>query len=86
MNLLLTTSNGNDRVLVNWNTVCYVESRGTDGEAVHARLHFTVTAGIGALSVEVVEGLDDIASMLEAEGGVVVELEDEDEDGEDEDG
>jgi hypothetical protein len=58
--------------------VSYVDSRGADGEDLHARLHFNVTAGMGAMSVEVVEDIDDIASMLQAEGEVVVEI-DEDE-------
>ncbi len=81
MNLILTAYEEELRVLVNWDNICYVESRGADGEDLHARLHFDVTAGTGALSLEVVEDIDDIASMLEAEGEAVVELEDEDEDG-----
>ena len=80
MNLILTAYDEELRVLVNWDNVCYVESRGADGEDLHARLHFDVTAGTGALSLDVVEDIDDIASMLEAEGEPVVELEDEDED------
>jgi hypothetical protein len=86
MNLILTAYDDELRVLVNWNNVCYVEARGADGEDLHARLHFNVTAGAGAMSLDVVEDIDDIASMLEAEGEAVVELEDEDEEDEDEDG
>ena len=80
MNLILTAYDGEQRVLVNWNNVCYVDLRGADGEDLHARLHFNVTAGTGALSLEVVEDIDDLASMLESDSEVVVELEDEDED------
>ncbi len=79
INLSLATYDGGERILVNWDTVCYVEPRGAAGEDVHARLHFTVTAGMGAMGVEVVEDIDAIASMLEAEGEAVVELADEDE-------
>jgi len=83
VNLILTLHGDEQRVLVNWNNVCYVESRGADGEDLYARVHFNVTAGTGAMSVEVVEDIDDIASLLEAEGEVVVEVgEDEEEDDE----
>jgi hypothetical protein len=78
VNLILTLYDEQQRVLINWANVCYVESRGADGEDLHARLHFNVTAGIGAMTVEVVEDIDDIASMLEAEDEVVVELDEED--------
>jgi hypothetical protein len=78
VNLILTLYDEKQSVLINWANVCYVESRGADGEDLHARLHFNVTAGIGAMTVEVVEDIDDIASMLEAEDEVVVELDEED--------
>jgi hypothetical protein len=80
VNLILTAYDEETRVLVNWSNVCYVELRGADGEDMHARLHFNVTAGTGAMSLDVVEDIDDIASMLETEGEAVIELEDEDED------
>jgi hypothetical protein len=85
VNLILTLYGEEQPVLINWNNVCYVDSRGADGEDLHARLHFNVTAGMGAMSVEVVEEIDDITSMLQAEGEVVVEI-DEDDDDEDSDG
>jgi hypothetical protein len=84
VNLILTLYDEQQRVLINWNNVSYVDSRGADGD-LHARLHFNVTAGMGAMSVEVVEDIDDITSMLQAEGEVVVEI-DEDDDDEDSDG
>ena len=78
MNLILTRYDEERSVLINWANVCYVESRGADGEDLYARVHFNVTAGTGAMSVEVVEDIDDIASMLETDGEVVIEAAEED--------
>ena len=80
MNLILTLYDSGVRILVNWANVCYVETRGADGEEPHARIFFNVTAGTGAKEIEVEEDLDDIASMLEEEGESVFELDDEEED------
>lgn len=80
MNLILTLYDEERSVLVNWNNVCYVETQGADGEDLHARVHFNVTAGTGDKVIEVRESLDDIASLLEAEGEAVLELDEEDED------
>jgi hypothetical protein len=78
VNLILSLHGGAEqRVLVNWDNVCYVESRGADGEVLHARVHFNGTAGVGAMSIDVVEDIDDTASLLEDEGEAVVEVGDE---------
>jgi hypothetical protein len=77
VNLILTLYGEGQSVLINWANVCYVESRGADGEDLYARIHFNVAAGMGALSVEVVEDIDDIASMLQAEGESIMEVDEE---------
>jgi len=83
---MLTRHGDELRILVNWNNVCYVESQGDDGEDLHARVHFSAAAGMASMSVEVVEDIDDIASLLEAANEAVVELNGEDEDDGDEKG
>jgi hypothetical protein len=81
VNLILTLHGDEQRVLANWNNVCYVESRGSDGENLHARVHFNGSGGVAAMSVAVMEDIDEIASLLEAADEVVVEV---GEDGDDE--
>lgn len=80
MNLILTQYDDDRQILINWDNICYVEGQGADGEDLHARIHFNVTAGTGAKNIDVRESIDDIASMLEEEGEAVLELDDEDED------
>jgi hypothetical protein len=78
MHRILTASDDDQRLLVNWNNGCSVASRGADEETLHARLHFDVTVGTGALSIDLVEDIDEIAELLQAAREVVVEIDEED--------
>jgi hypothetical protein len=81
MNFIFTSFYDNDkRVLINWDNVCYAESRGADGEEPHARIYFNVAGRTDPMAVEIVEDIDDITLMLEEEGEAVIEVEDVSED------